>query len=606
MMKVIETARVVMALALASVVVISGASEAHAFCGFYVSGATKKMYNNATEVVMMREGTRTVLSMRNNYEGPPKDFAMVVPVPQILEEENVKVLQDALFDKIDTLAAPRLVEYWQQDPCYRPPIRYKGVVANDVSKDADDDGNGFAPVAERMVVIEAEFDVGEYNVVILSAKESNALEKWLLANKYNIPKGASAALASYIAQGQYFFVAKVDPKKVKFVKGQAMLSPLRFHYDSKDFALPVRLGLLNAKGAQDLIVHILAIDQRYEVANYPNVTIPTNLVVPQKTRKNFAEFYTALFDYTLEQHPRAVVTEYSWDASTCDPCPGPTLDQADLATLGMDVIDAQEEVTTVTVLEMDPITSSNVAGNAIRDEFSRVARNSSSKLKSCYSELVNATPEDKREAINRGRVNMVVTIAPSGALAKVEYPWNSIRDETMVACMTEVAKKWQISTKPTATATLNIPMQFYSYNEVTRPFDSRSWTLTRLHTRYTSKTMTEDLIFEQAEGIVGGRGMPQGKRGEMSEEGVEFTSYNNFQGRYIMLNYYKGKIACEKKDYYWRWGGPPSGKREEMFTAQDTAFTPRGKVKLTKEVKKAAKAHFKKEEILKEELNEGG
>src|SRR4051812_35673581 len=92
-------------------------SAASAFCGFYVSGADAKLFNNATQVVMMRDGTRTVLSMQNSYEGPPSDFAMVVPVPVVLQKENVKTLPRELFDKIDQLTAPRLVEYWEQDPC---------------------------------------------------------------------------------------------------------------------------------------------------------------------------------------------------------------------------------------------------------------------------------------------------------------------------------------------------------------------------------------------------------------------------------------------------------------------------------------------------------
>jgi hypothetical protein len=45
---------------------------AHAFCGFYVGGADAELFNNATQVVLMREGTRTVLSMQNNYQGPPR------------------------------------------------------------------------------------------------------------------------------------------------------------------------------------------------------------------------------------------------------------------------------------------------------------------------------------------------------------------------------------------------------------------------------------------------------------------------------------------------------------------------------------------------------
>ena len=39
------------------------APRAEAFCGFYVNGAGGDMFNDATQVVLMRQGTRTVLSM---------------------------------------------------------------------------------------------------------------------------------------------------------------------------------------------------------------------------------------------------------------------------------------------------------------------------------------------------------------------------------------------------------------------------------------------------------------------------------------------------------------------------------------------------------------
>ena len=100
------------ALVLGAVVTLAGAHDARAFCGFYVSGADAKLTNDATQVVLMRDGTRTVLSMQNSYQGPPQDFAMVIPVPVVLQKENVKTLARGVFDHIDALTAPRLVEYW--------------------------------------------------------------------------------------------------------------------------------------------------------------------------------------------------------------------------------------------------------------------------------------------------------------------------------------------------------------------------------------------------------------------------------------------------------------------------------------------------------------
>jgi hypothetical protein len=95
---------------------------------------------------------------------------------------------------------------------------------------------------------------------------------------------------------------------------------------------------LNSSGTQDLIVHVLGRNQRYEVANYKNVTIPTNLDVNEQAREQFGAFYAALFDRTVEQSPGAVVTEYSWGSSSCDPCPGPTMDPSEIASLGGDVL----------------------------------------------------------------------------------------------------------------------------------------------------------------------------------------------------------------------------------------------------------------------------
>ena len=321
---------------LAAALALTAPAAAHAFCGFYVGGADTKLYNNATQVVLMREGTRTVLTMQNNYQGPPSAFAMVVPVPIVLQKENVKTLPRNVFDKIDQLDSPRLVEYWEQDPCAVRVAREEKARPMTAAPAARAGGGAAADALG--VTVEAQFTVGEYEIVILSAKDSQGLDTWLRQEKYAIPEGAEPYLKPYVEAGSKFFVAKVDAQKVTFKDGMAALSPLRFHYDSTEFSLPVRLGLINAKDAQDLIVHVLAQNQRYEVSNYDNVTIPTNLDVDESARGQFSTFYASLFDRTLDKHPKAVVTEYSWAATSCDPCPGPTLDGSDIQTFGGDVL----------------------------------------------------------------------------------------------------------------------------------------------------------------------------------------------------------------------------------------------------------------------------
>jgi hypothetical protein len=334
-------------LLLASFVALAAAPRAaDAFCGFYVSGSGNKMFNDATQVVLVRDGTRTVLSMQNDYQGPLEDFAMVVPVPTVLHEGDVKTLPNEVFEHVESLGSPRLVEYWEQDPC--PSLReYEkeggGGVADGMASAPAPDAK---PAKHESVRIEAKFDVAEYQILILSATDSAGLERWLGENHYKIPAGAEPLLRPYVEGGSKFFVAKVDPKKVTMVGGHAALHPLRFYYDSEDFSLPIRLGMANSSGKQDLIVNIITKAKRYEVANYKNVFIPTNFDVRPSVKTRFAEFYAALFDKTIEANPHAVVTEYAWTASRgyhCDPCPELDVTTQDIATLGGDIVGSDLE-----------------------------------------------------------------------------------------------------------------------------------------------------------------------------------------------------------------------------------------------------------------------
>ena len=328
-----------LALALAAT-----AGSAQAFCGFYVSGSGQKLTNDATQVVLMRDGTRTVLSMQNDFKGPLEDFAMVIPVPVVLHEKDVKTLSNEVFEHVDSLGSPRLVEYWEQDPCPQPyPADEDRMMGPRASMGAAM-SKADAPMKNESVHIEAKFDVAEYQILILSATDSTGLETWLNQNHYKIPAGAEPLLRPYIESGSKFFVAKVDPKKVKLVDGHAALSPIRFHYDSDEFALPIRLGLASSAGKQDLIVNILSRAKRYEVANYKNVFIPTNFDVKPSVKTRFGEFYAALFDKTVEANPGAIVTEYAWTAVPnyhCDPCTDADITSPDLMALGADIMGGQ-------------------------------------------------------------------------------------------------------------------------------------------------------------------------------------------------------------------------------------------------------------------------
>ncbi|MEB3238200.1 MAG: DUF2330 domain-containing protein [Candidatus Sericytochromatia bacterium] len=309
--------------------------EARAFCGFYVAKADASLYNETSRVVMVREGNRTVIGMASDYKGPLKEFAMVVPVPAVLQREQINVAERAVFDHLDAFTAPRLVEYFDDDPCND--IRRRGMLDERMSS-----APGAAPMAgsarksaELGVVIEAQYTVGEYDILILSARESTGLETWLRQNGYRIPPKARRALAPYIRTGHKFFVAKVNLGE-QAKTGLQHLRPLQFAFESPKFMLPIRLGMANAKGPQDMLVYAITRKGRVETTNYRTVKLPTGKTIPVHLKKDFKAFYKAMFETAWKREDqRAVFTEHFWDMGWCDPCAADPLSADQLRQLGV-------------------------------------------------------------------------------------------------------------------------------------------------------------------------------------------------------------------------------------------------------------------------------
>src|SRR3954465_5264039 len=88
-----------------------------AFCGFYVAKADTKLFNKASQVVLVRQGDRTVLTLANDFKGDPKECAVRIPVPAVLQKGQIHIGDKALLDHLDAYSAPRLVEYFDEDPC---------------------------------------------------------------------------------------------------------------------------------------------------------------------------------------------------------------------------------------------------------------------------------------------------------------------------------------------------------------------------------------------------------------------------------------------------------------------------------------------------------
>jgi hypothetical protein len=328
-------------LVLSALALMAAPRAAHAFCGFYVAKADAQLFNQASQVVLVRDGERTVLTMSNDYKGELTDFALVVPVPTVLTRQQIHVGERKYVERLDAYSAPRLVEYHDSDPCVERELSRKKATMGAPS--AAIGGVSAGRSRALGVTVEAQYTIGEYDIVILSATQSDGLETWLRESGYKIPQRSARALQPYIKQDMKFFVAKVNLENQK-ATGFTYLRPLQMAYESKKFMLPIRLGMANADGPQDLVIYTLTRKGRVESTNYKTVKMPSNVEVPLFVKNEFGAFYKAVFDKAHEQQGRrALLTEYFWDMGWCDPCAADPLSPEELRAVGVFWLDNAQQ-----------------------------------------------------------------------------------------------------------------------------------------------------------------------------------------------------------------------------------------------------------------------
>ncbi|MEZ5947000.1 MAG: DUF2330 domain-containing protein [Hyphomonas sp.] len=307
------------------------AAPAHAFCGFYVAKADTDLFNEASKVAIARDGERTVVTMASDFQGEVSEFAMVVPVPHVPEEDQIHVANPALMDHIDAYTAPRLVEYYDENPCEAE--RRQRMMKDMVMSAPPLPEQAMEEAEELGVTIEAQYEVGEYDILILSAEESNGLITWLNQNGYKIPDGAEETVGAYLKRDMKFFVAKVNLDRHD---GSDMLRPIQVAYEDEDFMLPIRLGTVNSTGKQELFVFAMSRTGRVETKNYRTVKLPSDMDVPIYIKDEFGDFYKDMFSHQVKKEDgKAVFMEYAWDMGWCDPCAAEPLSRSELRELGV-------------------------------------------------------------------------------------------------------------------------------------------------------------------------------------------------------------------------------------------------------------------------------
>jgi hypothetical protein len=358
-----------LAISLMSVFLCVGlATSAQGMCGIFVARTVAHLTNIHSRVIIAHQGNRSVFTMENDVQGDVKEFARIVPMPVLPTRKQVRIGDPKVIEQIDHFTTPRLASYdynfdrlwwdefygsvhvflgvvivgwmvsrvWRRVTWQRLLVEFLmlGLLAGTLlgAHDSHMAKKGTSSSYGSTVQVADQFAVGEYDVTLLSATESNALTQWLKQNGYQIPDGAEPMFQSYIQAGMKFFIVKINLDQAQKI-APGFLRPIVVEYDSPELMLPIRLSTLNAKGDQDLIVYILAPEQVAEVANYPTQTVPTDAIstrhdvsgkeLPVWIQDHFEDFYRAVFQKAYAQSDQSIAfLEYAGKVApgACNPC----------------------------------------------------------------------------------------------------------------------------------------------------------------------------------------------------------------------------------------------------------------------------------------------
>jgi hypothetical protein len=339
----------------------------------YVGPLGTTVENSSSRIVVARHNGTTVLTMANDATADTASFAMLVPVPHPIDASHVKVVDRSVIDAVDLYTSPRVVAYSCED-LYGYDYDYGDgdYYISDSGSETESEGCNLSGCASAVteatedaawasstsgaaagggggtlydaaqqaldsVEVHAEFAVGDYEMVVLSADESLGLMLWLDQEGYEAPRGGRKLLQEYLDQGTYFFAVKVDLEAAP--EGE-FLDPIQLTYEDLSgdtWELPTQLGALNATGMQEVTLFTLTDTGTTFLQNLEQVTPEQECMPMLEEDETLDGFYAEWLDQQFEDHyPGGYIEEYAWPLTQkCDPCPPGASD-----TLDPSVVDA--------------------------------------------------------------------------------------------------------------------------------------------------------------------------------------------------------------------------------------------------------------------------
>ncbi len=329
--------------------------SSHAFCGTYVGTDGATVHNKASQVVVATDGSQTVLTLANDYDGDAASFGLIIPVPGGTTAVDITVTDRTALDVLDVYSAPRLVAYSCADVIWIPGETGgwsdQGVEGSsgcggggtspgmsdtsDAGSSGSEAGGGLSTSLFAEGTTSEHFTAGEYELDLVDAAGIAGLQHWLDNNGFSLPDGAESVVAEAVSGGARFLVARVALDEVSAER--PWLSPIQVRYDGTDLVLPIRLGATASVGEQDIVVYGISPTAAgaLAIANYPQFEVETDCLLGDELGAGYDALFTASYAAADRGGRAGWALEFLSMQGACDPLPpSGTIQSSVLAGLG--------------------------------------------------------------------------------------------------------------------------------------------------------------------------------------------------------------------------------------------------------------------------------
>ena len=263
------------------------------------SGATGVASTEQKAVIIELPEGREALILQTTYQGPADRFAWVVPVPGQPSEDDVSLVDPALFTELLVTTAPKV-----ETRIGAPKQQFQMMKGKAAEGMPGMDGTEAA--TEEFVTVHEQFEVGDFDATVLSSVRAGALEEWLNENGYRMPAGAAGTFAHYVERKWTFVALKMQAGVVEEKPLIEDVDPVCICFDTDQLVYPLRISRISSR-AKTAMTLLLVSDKALKCDQLPDAELPTG-----KTLKRTS--YATVRREAVDAGPASMVCEYRGDA----------------------------------------------------------------------------------------------------------------------------------------------------------------------------------------------------------------------------------------------------------------------------------------------------